>query len=325
MILSDKIIMLRKKNGWSQEELADKMNVSRQAVSKWESSQSVPDLTKIVQLSELFGVTTDYLVKDENETEIYTNTNDTTIKRVSMEMANEFLMSRDIASKKIAIGTVLSMLSILPLIILFVMHEQHFINISENAVSAIGITILILTVAFAVFLFLSTGFANEPYEFLEKEPFENEYGLTQMVKERQKLYRPTYNKCNIIATIICIVGALPLIILSLTENEMLVIFGFCLTVITEAGGVFLFISCGVKWVAMQKLLKEGEYYGKIIRHPLAELITTVYWLAVTAIYLAWSFLTYSWYISWVIWPIAGILYSIISAILRYKLENEHQI
>ena len=60
MILADKIIGLRKKNGWSQEELADKMNISRQAVSKWESAQTLPDLEKILQLSALFGVTTDY-------------------------------------------------------------------------------------------------------------------------------------------------------------------------------------------------------------------------------------------------------------------------
>ena len=50
MILADKIVRLRKKNGWSQEELAQKMNVSRQAVSKWESAQTVPELEKILQL-----------------------------------------------------------------------------------------------------------------------------------------------------------------------------------------------------------------------------------------------------------------------------------
>ena len=54
MILADKIIRLRKKNGWSQEDLADKMNVSRQAVSKWEGAQTIPDLEKILQLSILF-------------------------------------------------------------------------------------------------------------------------------------------------------------------------------------------------------------------------------------------------------------------------------
>ena len=69
MILADKIIKQRKKNGWSQEELADKMNVSRQAVSKWESAQTIPDIDKIMQLGDLFGVTIDYLLKDSIEDE----------------------------------------------------------------------------------------------------------------------------------------------------------------------------------------------------------------------------------------------------------------
>ena len=67
MIFADKLILLRKKAGWSQEELADQMNVTRQSVSKWEGAQSVPDLEKMLRLSELFGVSTDYLLKDEIE------------------------------------------------------------------------------------------------------------------------------------------------------------------------------------------------------------------------------------------------------------------
>ena len=64
MKLGQKIAGLRKKSSLSQEALAEKMNVSRQAVSKWESNQSIPDIEKIVDLSELFGVTTNYLLKN---------------------------------------------------------------------------------------------------------------------------------------------------------------------------------------------------------------------------------------------------------------------
>ena len=56
MILADKMIALRKRAGWSQEELAEKMGVSRQSVSKWEGAQSMPDLDKILALSRIFGV-----------------------------------------------------------------------------------------------------------------------------------------------------------------------------------------------------------------------------------------------------------------------------
>ena len=48
MILADKIIELRKKNGWSQEDLAEKLDVSRQSISKWEGAQSIPDMNKIL-------------------------------------------------------------------------------------------------------------------------------------------------------------------------------------------------------------------------------------------------------------------------------------
>ena len=63
MKISDRILELRRQKGISQEELADKLGVSRQAVSKWESEQSVPEMEKIIAMSEFFDVTTDYLLK----------------------------------------------------------------------------------------------------------------------------------------------------------------------------------------------------------------------------------------------------------------------
>lgn len=65
MQLSDKIVGLRKSNGMSQEELAEKLNISRQAISRWEMGSALPDATNILLLSKLFGVTTDYLLNDD--------------------------------------------------------------------------------------------------------------------------------------------------------------------------------------------------------------------------------------------------------------------
>ena len=69
MKLSDKIIQLRKAKGWSQEALAERLNVSRQAISRWEGATAQPDAANILQLSKLFGVTTDYLLNDEYESD----------------------------------------------------------------------------------------------------------------------------------------------------------------------------------------------------------------------------------------------------------------
>ena len=65
--LADRIQQLRREHGLSQEQLAEKLNVSRQAVSKWESAQAQPDLDRIVALSELFAVTTDFLLKGNRD------------------------------------------------------------------------------------------------------------------------------------------------------------------------------------------------------------------------------------------------------------------
>lgn len=65
MRLSEKIMDLRKKSGWSQEKLADRLGISRQSVSKWETGESIPDIDKIIRMSELWNVSTDYLLKEE--------------------------------------------------------------------------------------------------------------------------------------------------------------------------------------------------------------------------------------------------------------------
>ena len=133
MVLADKLIELRKKAGWSQEELAGLMNVSRQSVSKWESAQSVPELEKIVRLSELFGVSTDYLLKEKQERNaeyLLTESGsagdfrkeryepDIKNRFVSMEEAEAFLTVKAATSKVIAFGTLLCILSPICLLIL---------------------------------------------------------------------------------------------------------------------------------------------------------------------------------------------------------------
>lgn len=66
MNLCEKLIVLRKENGWSQEDFAEKLDVSRQAVSRWENGTALPDSQNILRISKLFGVTADYLLNDDH-------------------------------------------------------------------------------------------------------------------------------------------------------------------------------------------------------------------------------------------------------------------
>ena len=162
MILADKIMNERKKNGWSQEELADKLGVSRQSVSKWESAQSVPDINRILDLAKLFGVSTDYLLKDEIESRTSDDMMESVelnekSRSVSMEEAVEFLEIQKRIAPRIALGVSLCILSPVLLIVLSGLSDSGLFGISENIAAGVGITVLLVLVAIGVFLFIKCG------------------------------------------------------------------------------------------------------------------------------------------------------------------------
>lgn len=325
MILADKIAKLRKKNGWSQEELAEKMNVSRQAVSKWESAQTIPDLGKILQLGNLFGVTTDYLLKDEIEDEEFIgDALDTAVKKVSLAEANSFIAHRKWASFRISIATFMCILSPVALFFLAGASETGVLPVSEESAALYGLLALFLIVVSAVALFVHCGFQNAPYKYLDDEaPFELEYGVRGMILEKKKAFRHTYTRSNIIATCLCVVSPIPLIASAFTHNEFLVITMLAVTMLLAAIGVFLFILNGVQWASMQKLLREGEYSPKgLKRSRVKEAIARIYWISLTAIYLGWSFAANAWKISWIVFLLGGLLFAAVMALCDVFIDKD---
>ncbi len=331
MILADKIIRLRKKNGWSQEELADKMNVSRQAVSKWESAQSIPDLEKILQLGMLFGVTMDYLLKDTIENEEFTDdSSDTTVKKISIEEANTYLEQRHLASWRIALATFLCILAPITLIVLNTLSERANPIIAETTAGAVGFIVLFALILCAVPIYIYCGFKNEPYAFLDENiPFELEYGVKGMVTERKKKFRDTYVKFNIIATCLCIFSPMPLIISGFTENELLIIMMLALLMIVAGIGASIFIIVGVQNASMQKLLQEGDFTKKEKkRNGVKEAVGFSYWGVLTAIFLIWGFLGndgsgwISWRYNWIVFAAGGILFPIVMMLCNLIADKD---
>lgn len=328
MILADKIIRLRKKNGWSQEELANKMNVSRQAVSKWEGTQTIPDLEKILQLSALFGVTTDYLLKDEIEDEELTNdtSSDTNVKRISIEEANAYIEQRKKASWRIAFATFLCILSPITLIVLSILSEFPNAIVTEATAGVVGLTVLFAFILCAVPIYIYCGFKNQPYAFLDKNiPFELEYGVKGLVTEKKIAFRPTYIAYNIIATCLCIFSAVPIVILSFTENEVLVTVALTLLMVIVGIGVGMFIVVGTQNASMQKFLKEGKFTEKEKkRTSVKETVGFCYWGVFTAVYLAVSFLNNQWHLSWLIFAVGGVLFPVVMCICNLIADNKNK-
>lgn len=327
MIIADKIIAQRKKNGWTQEELAEKMNVSRQSVSKWEGSQSVPELEKILLLSQLFGVSTDYLLKDElEESEYVENSGELQpVRRVTMEIANEFLQVKADTAKKIALATFLCIISPVGLLLFTVASQVQAINISQELAGGIGMVTLLLLIAPAVALFIFCGAKTEPYEYLEKEVFETEYGVAGMVREQQKQYKDTYTRHNILGTCSCILSIIPLLCAAFftTENSLVLTASVCIMLFIVAIAVALFITAGIRWESMLKLLQEGDHTAVLKKNKtIMGAISTTYWLVVVAGYLAYSFSTHAWHNSWIVWPVAGVLYAAVAVLANALLRRK---
>lgn len=326
MILADKIINLRKKNGWSQEELAEKLGVTRQSVSKYEGAQSIPDLDKILKLSEIFGVTTDYLIKDELEEEEYApsqmqeneSESDRSVHKVTMEMANEYLQIIDWSAGKTAFATMLCILSPIVLLMLGAMSEMPNYHISENAAAGIGICVLIVLIAIAVTIFILCGMKTKKYEFMEKEDIETVYGVSGMVKEKRDAYHSPYVTQLVIGITCCICSVIPLFgTLAVSESDFYMVSAVCMLLALVAIGTYFIVRGAAKMNAMNQVLEE-EDYTRQKKHENKKMsgLVTVYWLIATAIYLAWSFTTNDWDRTWIIWPVVGVLFPAFYAIVN---------
>ncbi len=323
MIFADKLIQLRKKNGWSQEELANQMNVTRQSVSKWESAQAIPELEKIVKLSDLFGVSIDYLLKDgvEEIELISVKSSDKEmepLRKVTMAEASEFLLIKENTGKSISYAVFLCIISPICLLFLGAVSEARG-YLTENAAAGIGMIVLLVLIAAAVAIFISCGSKTAPYEYLEKEIFETEYGVAEMTKERKKQFKDIYNRHNIIGTCICILSLIPLFagIIINEEDDLFLVSMLCLTIILVGVGVVFFTGAGILWESFEKLLQEGDYSKKKKENKsVMAAVSTAYWLAATAVFLGYSFVTNQWEYSWVVWVIAGVLYPAVVAIIN---------
>ncbi len=314
MILADKIIELRKKSGMSQEELAEKLGVSRQSVSKWEGAQSMPDLNRILQLSQIFEVSTDYLLKDsmeESDTvkdKSMTNDTEPPLRIVKMGEADSYLKDNSKFALRIAVSVAMFIISFSPMIVI-----DGLSNDSEFG-SVIGVSIMFVLIALGVINIILAALKMGKYKFITDESFEPEYGVSGMAKECAEKFHPVYSLSIASAVGLFITCFIPVIV----TDEM---FGKWTTVSTAlmfvmiAVGVFLIVRAGIIKSGFEKLYDESQYSklrkksdektGKIIG---------AYWCIITAVYLAVSFLTFRWDITWVIWPVAALLTPVVKLI-----------
>lgn len=327
MILGDKIMNLRKKNAWSQEELAEKLGVSRQSISKYESAQAVPDMEKILKLSRIFGVTTDYLLKDEIEDLEFLDEDfeeDKKLIKVSMEEANEYLDLKEISGRNIALGVSLCIISPIFLLLSSQAYESNLISAPENVVDGISLTVLILFIIVAVGIFIRESMKLKKYEFIENEDIDTAYGVDGMARERGESFHDYYVRSNTLGVLLLVASVIPIFVgMIVSVEDMTMIISVVIMLLLIAIGVNLLVKTNLYMNSINAILEEGDFRRK--NKKLKRRIDPycgIYWIAATAIYVAYSFLTNNWDRSWIIWPVAGVSFPIYYLILKSIFESK---
>lgn len=326
MILADKIITLRKKAGWSQEELAEKLGVTRQSVSKWEGAQSIPDMEKILMLSRLFCVSTDALLKDEldlSESVPAADTGHTETQRriVTMEEAYDYLEKRRIAAPKMAAAAMLAVLCPIPLLLLAGLSELPGFPLTENAASGMGLCLLLCFAAAAAVLFRKCAADVRDYAFLDRDPFETAYGVTGMVRERKASFRAVYDRCSMTGLLFCIFSVVPLFLaICFDAADIVYIAAVCALLFLAGCGTCAFVRGGVYQGAMDRLLEEGDFTRESkSKSAVIGTVSAAYWLIVTAVFFLVTYLpaiALPYKDSWIVWAVAGVLYAALITVLK---------
>ena len=309
MILADKIIKLRKQLGWSQEELAEKMNVSRQSVSKWESTNSIPDLNKIIVMADIFGVSTDFLLKDNIELEEpQKEDSDPGVHQINLEQALSYVDSKLKVAELISKGVMFCLCSVVPFLFLLMLTAANKFPFSSDVAVAGGIMMIMVMVVFGVSFFVKINQYDEELAPLDNQRFELAYGVHGVIKDKMKKFIGAYNQRLMISVTLFIFSSIPLILTAILSNSAVLIYLMLIVLfIMIATGIYILMPVSTKQDAFTYLLKEGDLSaGKSRTTILAEKLAVVYWPLVIALYLGWSLWTMDWGVTWIVFPVAGI-------------------
>ena len=368
MNLAEKIFNERTKLDLSQEQFAEQMGVSRQAVSKWETGQSLPDLDKIVMMSRVFGVTTDYLLSEESSSEEMGKTsqnmnhtiknqyneemehetegktdNENTLSEnskpryITDEEAEEYCMVRKKFGKRIGLGVFLCIAGLA--FVQFV--EEIFPEIIGYRVSNpdffenLAAVPFLLLVAIAVPLFIVAGLSMGKYEFMEKANLTFSPDMKKRLQEESEARYRVFTAKIAVGVSLCIIAAIVCVIIeeqTFVNTAQVWISGemgafYMLLIIAAA--VYLFVTAGIEKSTYDILLQQNEHRPQMKEmkrkeeeSKVFEAVSAIYWCIVTAGYLAYSFITFDWGRSWIVWPVAGCLFGAVSAVMHLMVREK---
>ena len=216
----------------------------------------------------------------------------------------------------------LCILSPIALILLCGAREIGKLALTETQAVGIGLLAMFVLVGTAVALFVVTGLKSSRFEYLEKEAIETAYGVEGMVKDRREKYRGSFGALLTVGIVLCVISVIPIFVTLIFFGDgdtaagsfpHVIAVGILLALV--AFGAYLIVRACIIWGGYQILLEEGDYSRTTnVENKRNEALSSIYWCAVTAGYLAWSFISKSWDKTWIVWPIAGVVFGLVLAV-----------
>lgn len=243
-----------------------------------------------------------------------------TCRVVTMDEAKDFLKDSAGSALCIALGVMLCILSVTGPIVMSAVHLDE----------TLGVVGMIAMIAVAVVLFVVSGVRMQKWDFLKKQPCAVDFATNQMVSERRERYRVIYTPLLAIGIMLCVLCIIPPIIM----DKLNPLPGLLDMATLGAAGLFVLAATGVFMIVLACCTQSGykallslnststmagtyqENEGETYKVPFIGAIMSVYWPTVTCIYLCWSFLSFEWGSTWIIWPAAAIINVIIDGIFK---------
>lgn len=245
------------------------------------------------------------------------------IKKVSMEEANRYLDMKKKQAKTIANAVFMCIISPAVLILLAGLAEDEIFSLTENVAAGIGLVFLFVLIAAAVYMFIMCEIQGKSMEFVESEEIEIGESIHEMMKQKNELYTPVFARGLASGVVLCIIAVIPLIVAALMEAPDYICCEFTsLLLLIIAVGVNMILRVSIVKASYDALLQEGEFSKeeKKAKRKM-ETLSGIYWCLITAIYLGWNFFTRQWEVTWIVWPVAGLLYAAINGIVKLVIRE----
>lgn len=248
MGFGEKLFKLRKEKGLSQEALAEKLNTTRQAVSKWENAQGFPETEKLIMIGNVFEVSLDYLLKETAE---QSNEN-VDGYYVSKEMAEGYIVYGQKISKYIALGFSLLILSTIP-----------YLLFKESATMSTFLVIIIAVLGIGAMM-VPVTIEESRYNVLTKEELLFDQNFLKELTKRYATIKKKYAAVMIVGFCFIVAGAIPFLFEKkhITSGELVQYYPYCVVLI--AIGVYLFVRVVGVWEMYRILVENKEYSNRFI-------------------------------------------------------------